>query len=362
MAGAAMVSAVPSYALDADRYASESKLARGTWVKVKVSGVGMHVISDSQLRQMGFSDPAKVHVYGTGGRQVSFGLTEDMPDDLPLQPSVHTSKGITFFAFDHFTWSRSIDGSDTPYTHTIHAFCDDNYYFLSDVETSQSIADSDNTTAEAGENVISDYICRSVYEQDLEYAGESGSQIYGEDFRSKRTQSFELSRIDAIDGDMTVKVRFAAKTTGGTSRLSFKANGESVETSETDKIDSSSAQQYCKVTETTKKLSNLNGNVKYDITYSPTGVLFMARLDYIESFYRRALRLDNGELYFYGTYNSGETLSVSGCSSACEVWDITDAARATKVSYTLQGDKAMWSLTSGGYREYVVFDPDKISH
>ena len=361
MAGAAMVSAVPSYALDADRYASESKLARGTWVKVKVSGVGMHVISDSQLRQMGFSDPAKVHVYGTGGRQVSFGLTEDMPDDLPLQPSVHTSKGITFFAFDHFTWSRNIDGSDTPYTHTIHAFCDDNYYFLSDVETSQSIADSDNTTAEAGENVISDYICRSVYEQDLEYAGESGSQIYGEDFRSKRTQSFDLSRIDAIDSDMTVKVRFAAKTTGGTSRLSFKANGESVETSETDKIDSSSAQQYCKVTETTKKLSNLNGNVKYDITYSPTGVLFMARLDYIESFYRRALRLDNGELYFYGTYNSGETLSVSGCSSACEVWDITDAARATKVSYTLQGDKAMWSLTSGGYREYVVFDPDKIS-
>ena len=73
----------------------------------------------------------------------------------------------------------------------------------------------------------------------------------------------------------------------------------------------------------------------------------MARLDYIESFYRRALRLDNGELYFYGTYNSGETLSVSGCSSACEVWDITDAARRPNFSVLTPAHRGQFAPGNG---------------
>lgn len=97
MLSAALLPAASSYALDASHYADNSALATGKWAKVSVSGAGMQLITDTQLRAMGFDDPGKVHVYGTGGRQLTYGLTTANADDLPLLPSVRTQKGIVFF-------------------------------------------------------------------------------------------------------------------------------------------------------------------------------------------------------------------------------------------------------------------------
>ena len=86
-------------ALDPQHYAQNSALSSGRWMKIKVSSTGMHLVSNADLKAMGFSNPDAVNVYGTGGRMVREALAEDMPDDLPLLPSVRTPKGIVFFFF-----------------------------------------------------------------------------------------------------------------------------------------------------------------------------------------------------------------------------------------------------------------------
>lgn len=64
---ASMCFPLKTYALSLDTYASESALKDGRWVKISVSETGIHLISNSNLKKWGFSDPSKVHVYGYGG-------------------------------------------------------------------------------------------------------------------------------------------------------------------------------------------------------------------------------------------------------------------------------------------------------
>ena len=71
----------PSY------YAANSKLNTGHWVKVKVNEIGMQEISYDQLRELGFSDPSKVCVYGYGGTLLTkITFDTSLPDDLPAVP------------------------------------------------------------------------------------------------------------------------------------------------------------------------------------------------------------------------------------------------------------------------------------
>ena len=67
-------------------YAAESKLAAGEWVRISVTNTGIYQITDAELRRMGFSDPAKVGVFGFGGNMLNESFAQDHIDDLPELP------------------------------------------------------------------------------------------------------------------------------------------------------------------------------------------------------------------------------------------------------------------------------------
>ena len=78
-------------------YTATSKLSTGRWVKIKISQTGMHQITYDQLREMGFSDPSAVSVYGYGGLLLSPDeFSSSLPDDLPAQPVYRTDDKIIF--------------------------------------------------------------------------------------------------------------------------------------------------------------------------------------------------------------------------------------------------------------------------
>ena len=49
------------------RYAANSKLANGKWVKVSITEDGLYQFSRASLKKMGFTNPDNVHLYGYGG-------------------------------------------------------------------------------------------------------------------------------------------------------------------------------------------------------------------------------------------------------------------------------------------------------
>ncbi|MDE6006980.1 MAG: type IX secretion system sortase PorU [Muribaculaceae bacterium] len=344
-------------ALPATHYADNSVLSTGRWARVKVSTSGMHLITDTELRNLGFSDPSKVRVYGRGGKQCTPGYTTGTPDDLPLQPSVRTQKGIVFFASDHISWEE--DRSDDSYKHSIHAYSHDNYYFLSDREN--KTPEKTASTTKGGGTIVRSFLERLLHEEELDFGGESGSQIFGEDFRSKRSQTFNFKRIDSADDNNMIKVRFGAKVTNGSSSLVIKANGATLPKTASDVIASCSTDYYFKAGETKKNFKDGGENLAITIDYSQTGTLFMARLDYIEIYYNRKLSLRDGELHFYGSFSPSETLTISGCSPTTVIWDVTDASSPAKVEYELSGNDARFGVSTEGYHEFVAFEPERIS-
>ena len=160
-----------AYALPVTHYATHSQLSEGTWVRIRVSGDGAHFISDQSLRTWGFSDPSKVRVYGTGGRMEPEGLSVSMADDLPLVPSVRSAKGLVFFAMGNNTWEPSTS-ADRPYVHTVNAYTDKSYYFLSDRENDAQFGTVDMRGS--GGNMVRTFTDRQVHEQELQHLGESG--------------------------------------------------------------------------------------------------------------------------------------------------------------------------------------------
>ncbi|MCM1369980.1 MAG: type IX secretion system sortase PorU [Candidatus Amulumruptor caecigallinarius] len=347
-----------------DYYPANSKLAEGRWAKVKVEATGMHIISDADLRSLGFSNPEKVHVYGLGGRDTGFGLgmTHGRPNDLPLLPSVRTAKGIVFFAADHFTWKPAARNSRTPYSHTIHPYSDATYYFISDRDTeAEDLKTSSFTARGEGSNPLEEFTDRLVHEKDLEHCGESGVTLLGEDFRMQKAQTFRLEMPGMTDGQAMVSVRFGAKTTGGSSTLAFKANGTELPATADDRIPACTSGLFVSFANSIKEVEGLDGKLDLGIDYTYSGALFQARLDYIEAFWSRAMRLDAGELYFFGNYSQGDAPKISGCGEQTVIWDVTDPARQMKVEYELADGKALFSLRTNGYREFVAFNPEEVT-
>lgn len=362
MLSAALLPAASSYALETSHYAENSALAGGKWAKVSVSGAGMQLITDAQLRSMGFEDPSKVHVYGMGGRQLSYGLTAADADDVPLLPSVRTQKGIVFFATDQVTWTRRSSASATPYSHTMHEYSDETVYFISDRDVTPLDMQKSGVAVSGNGSAVTTFAERLLHESELETAGDFGSQVWGEDFRTKKSQTFSFALPDMADNKVSLSVRFAAKTIGGKSSIILTANGSRLPSTTSDNISSTDKSEHLgSTTQTYKKVEGIDGKLDLGIDYSYSGTLYKANLDFIEVFYNRQLKLNKGELYFYLDVHPTEHIEISGCSASTKIWDVTDPARPTEVDFSLNGDKARFCYTSSGKREFVAFDPESVA-
>lgn len=354
---------LPAMALDADHYAANSVLGSGKWVRIVTEGTGMQLINASDLKAMGFSDISKVNVYGTGGRMVMEALTSDMPDDLPILPSVKTDKGIVFFSTDHFEWKQTLYGSNMPYSHVINPYSETSYYYLSDREVSDPNENMETVDCKNINGMVrnNSFTARLVHEQDLQAPGEGGRRLLGEDFRGMRSRTFNIDLPDNEGHPVDIKVEFGARTSGAGSSLIFTANGKRLPSTASDNISIPSSEIFANYAVTEKHIPDVGEKLALTIDYQTTGALFLARLDYIEVFYERYLKLRGGWLHFYVKPRFREAYEIDGCSDATQIWDVTDPLNPKKINYVLEGTKAVFASRNSTYREYVAFDPSRIA-
>lgn len=345
-------------ALPADFYATSSRLASGRWAKIEVKESGMQFISNATLRNLGFSNPEKVNVFGYGGRMLSEKLDPKMNDDLPLVRSLRTPSGIIFFGHSTVSW-ESTNSQPMAYNHTINPYSDKAYYFIGDVEVEQG----EIPAAPAPEAVDADPIAafkeRIVHEQDLLGPSTTGRMLLGEDFRAQSTRTFPFS-LPGNTGDANIRVRFGANVTNGSSSLMMSANGNQLDATTSDKISGvASSETFIAMTTSVKRIENPGERLSLAIQYSHSGALFTAALDYIEIEYPRQLKLYNGELYFYISPQKNSTVTIEGCGSSTVIWDVTDPLSPMLVDFTLSGTSASFNVAAG-YQEFVAFNPTEI--
>ena len=113
-----------------DRYAAHSVLREGSWAKIRVPESGVYQLTNSLIRQCGFSDISKVKVYGYGGALQPESLTGDYlvsTDDLKEVPVCIVGDKRLFYAVGPVTWE-----SPTSTTRIRNNYSDYGYYFLTE--------------------------------------------------------------------------------------------------------------------------------------------------------------------------------------------------------------------------------------
>ncbi len=350
--------ATTAHALPTEHYAASSVLAQGKWAKVKVSETGMQLITASDLRQLGFSNPEKVHVYGTGGRMVSEYLNNDSFDDLPLLPSVATQRGVVFFGTDNISWN----GNSGRYSHAINPYCNDSYYFISDREVPTTELKKGGGGAGRTGVTVTDFMARILHEKDLFAPGQGGRMFLGEDFGVSPSHTFSFSLPGKKSTSVVYNVRFGAKTSGGGSSITVRTNGATLppQFAIANRIPSDCDKDFIGVANVRNFMECEGDKFDFTIDFKSDGRVVTSRLDFIEIDYNRVLDISGGELYFYGEFQGASSLAISGASASTRIWDVTVPWDVREVQYEIVDGAACFG-TENGYREYVAFDPEKVT-
>lgn len=199
-------------------YAKHSVLATGRWVKIRVPETGVYQITPTLVRQAGFSDVAKVRIYGYGGNlQNEQLLSSDLraTDDLPEVPSVMVGGKRLFHARGPVSWSDK-----TSMRRTRNPYSDYGYYFLTENEGEPLMVDSAEFVS-AFYPMADDYHALREVDNFAWYQG--GRNLFENDPISQgRSRTYAFPNVSGSEkGTLTIKV-----TAGVATNVSFSLNGK----------------------------------------------------------------------------------------------------------------------------------------
>ena len=147
-----------------ERYVENSVLREGRWAKIRVSESGIHQITPEIIKRAGFTDLAKVRVYGYGGALQPEKLTADYlteTDDLKEVATYATAGRKLFYAQGPVSWNAS--GARVRNTYSNYG-----YYFITESDAEPLVADSASFVTSLYQNgdINSKQTANALYERD----------------------------------------------------------------------------------------------------------------------------------------------------------------------------------------------------
>ena len=344
--------------LDASAYAKQSALSSGNWIKIKITETGIHTITKADISKWGFSDLSKIRIFGYGGKPISEILDSDQIDDLPQIPLLREGNKIFFYAQSQESWTYNPVGS-LKFCQVQHPYSQAGYYFITDSELEDMYPEKRNTFIKKDAYEISTFTERLFHEKELMSPGQTGKYLLGEDFKYNTSQIFKFVLTDYVpETEINVLTSFGAKISGGTGKLAFQYNGTNIPDSGYDNIGStSSSYVHILPVKCYKKFTMKNKNLDFGITFSYSGNVSIARLDFITINYTRKINLDKNQLLFNGDNNPADIFyTISGYKDESHIWDITRPDYPLEIIPNKNGTNARFSPIEASLREYVSFN------
>ena len=364
-------------AFNTTMYATTSKLATGKWVKITIPESGMYEITYDELREMGFSNPQKVSVYGSGGAKINEMLNGGAPDDLRRVPILRTDNKICFYGNGPISFSISDYGTMPRFTRTFNPYSQVGCYFLSESNQSDLVPTKKPTVT------VNSYVNTPMslnyyyHEHEIISIGSSGKEMLGEDF-SSNTQLIDYYLPNLADSSIVVQTAIAANVSGVSYANAVIHSGGATDTTNytlsLSRIYSPGGSTYILYNFATPyglvKMTNPSEHGQFEPflkfgTADPT--ISMMRLDYFILTYKRTniLMEEDGNQLFMGfaDTNGSERFQLPGASNSTVVWNINSTGYPTEVTTTNYNDesgsgKAFFSAAAA-VSQYVAFDPSK---
>jgi hypothetical protein len=342
---------------DASRYATKSALSEGKWVKISINETGIYKLTYSDLKKMGFPDPAKVSIHGYGG----WPLEEDFKkaeyiDDVPPVAVWRGSDYLLFFGRGTVKWTYHSENKS--FTHTNNVYATLGYYFLTDAtETNEAVSIPSEGDASVMTDTFDDYMLHEQELVSITTSGRpySGRDLFGESFDTNTSRDFKFAIPGITNDDGKITYRFVAKVKLGTGVVTMSADGvklTSANIGQNNGVYTAALSVSQEAVWKGEKNENTTVNISFSITQQTS------HLDYIRLQMKRRLQPYGACTFFRSleSENKAARFLIKNAPSDMIIFDVTDGNRMRKIETERNGTELSFSIPAGPLREFAMVD------
>ena len=344
-----LCSALSVSADDVPRYATNSVLSTGTWVKIRVEKEGVHQLTASSLRSMGFSTPERVKLYGLNMEVLPESGLENLADDLEEIPLYRTGDKLLFYARGTTRWTlsqcqvgSSASSSSVSFQHFNNPYSTAKYYFLTEGDSPKEFATYSYEMGN-GASTTTVFPEHSIVEADG-FSYLNSGRVFFEDYDfangSSKTYTLDLPGISSV-APATIDVRFCAAGNASSS-LTVAMNDENLGTISFSKLGN---YEYGKLGSGSYQWSGTEEQNRLKLTHNRASGI-NGHLDYIRASYLRNLALSGNELLFRPFKDGDLLFQLSGATENTVVWRVTSGVEIEGVNCSLSGSTLTIPFTS----------------
>ena len=373
----ALLCAGNASAFDVSNYATQSRLATGKWVKISIPESGIYEITYNELRDMGFSNPANVRLYGRGGYRISELLDGRNFDDLLPVPVKRINNKMIFYGKGTINFTMTGYNNIPRFQRDYNPYALEGCYFLTE-ETSTELQ-----VGTKNQNILFEYVNAPssfgyyYHENELVYVANSGKDMMGEDFTSGRIL-IDYNLPDLSDSTIAITQSIGAKDSIKSYANAVIHSGGAADTtnfltsvSAISAISETSTEFYRSATPYgSLKLSHPAQQGQYEPYLkfdNATHSLALARLDYFIFTYRHLniLRPENGNqvLMGFAAASGKERYQLPNASATTQLWYVYYPDNPYQVALQSYDDDSgkgfAFFAGANRYSYYIAFDPAK---
>ncbi len=334
----------------AERYAANSVLASGRWVKIRVKESGVHQITAEQLSQMGFSTPSKVRLYGYGGNILPEKNIHTLVDDLCEVPLWRENNRLLFYATGTTAWEYS----QGRYVHRENVYSTSGCYFLTESEEAPvafPIA-ATATTYSSTNTTFPDY---ALYEKDaISLCGFGKVLLDDYNYAAGRTKEYSFSLPQLSEKNIYVDVSFGSSAQER-STVTVNVNGERAGVLTVTKVGTG---DHAKIAEGCYSSAAGSENTVVTLTHSASNANLSGHLDFVRLNFIRNLALRGQQMNFRGSRSTSSNAKfvISGATADTRVWSVSSPGAICQVPGELSGNGYSVVAPASYSDEYVVFN------
>ena len=354
-----------------------SVLKQGKWLKIGVAGKGIIKIPYSKLTSLGFADPLKVNVFGSGGTILSENPGVINYDDLEQCAVWHDKNNgadcLFFYSPGTTQWDFNV--ADSIFRHKLNDYATKGFFFLTENVGNAKIVQKLSAIQEPANYSVNVGDAYQLYENETENVltlGKglgSGRQWFGDKFKQSSVLNIDFDLTD-IETSEPVKIRVnAIARSFATSEMKLLVN--QVEKGAINFNPVNTGSQTASYADQEEKVfpASIQGNqTKLTLKYfannvnSSTDGNALSWLDFIEINYRRKLKFGNEPLFFRDKTSIGDenivAFSIENAGTGSRIFDVTQVNNVLEVPVETVGNVAVIKRPANMLFEYVTFNPN----
>jgi hypothetical protein len=345
--------------------ALSSVLSSGKWVKIKVYHDGIYKLSYEDIKDLGFSDPSGIRIFGNGGQMLPLMNSSQRFGDLQ-ENAIFMAKGsdgifnpgdyVLFYGKGPVSWTYQ--AASGFFEHTVNPYSDAAYYFVTaDGQEGKKITGATEVSGTADMNTTSftDY---NYHERNKYNFLKSGREWFGE--RIDYSVYDTVFNFPDLVIDQPVKLKSNVLSRSANPRIFYFQNADQVigALSVPAVILSNSTGIYANQRSGIFNFSATSDQVQLKVSYNKNESSDEGFLDYLTLNVRRKLLLNGNSLFFRDPSATGAgkiaSYTVENCNNNTEIWDITDFTNITNIPAQLDGTRLTFRDHADSLKQYVA--------